>query len=289
MRSLHTFLLAILLAGIANANGNFPTLDQQQSFIDTYIPLAIGEMQRSEIPASIKIAQAAIESNWGKGITAQRANNFFCVKCNNGWAGDTIQLKDDDPGLSCFRAYTNALESFRNHTDFLMMNRRYHNLFEYGRTDYRSWAKGLKECGYATDSSYDQKLIDLIESNGLYIYDYAVPVANFRVLNSGYLPQKEEAASYAGFGNAGNNLSLSGHAGSFRRYAESGDRAEEPILEAPAYRFESRRPSDAPGNEQAGSRPPYPNETPYATPSNKTRRKIIPITPLPENYLERGN
>ena len=97
-------LCAMLLAIVIKADNSLTEYDKQ-FFIDTYASLAITEMGFSEIPASITLAQAILESGWGRGTVAEGANNYFCIKCNNGWEGETYDAKDDDPGLSCFRKY----------------------------------------------------------------------------------------------------------------------------------------------------------------------------------------
>lgn len=149
----------------------------RQNYIQTYEKIAVEEMNRSGIPASIILAQGILESRWGKGDLALSGNNHFGIKCNEGWTGDTRQKKDDDyqNGVlieSCFRAYDDAFQSYRDHTDFLLYRNRYRELFDYDKTDYANWAHGLKKCGYATDSRYAYKLIGIIEEYGLASYDF---------------------------------------------------------------------------------------------------------------------
>ena len=187
MRLLHLLLSAMLLP-LVNYADNSITENDKQFFIDTYAGLAISEMNFSGIPASITLAQAILESGWGRGKVAKGANNYFCIKCFNGWDGPTFDAKDDEPGLSCFRKYQTVFQSFRDHTIFLKEGRRYQPLFKLEKTDYRGWANGLKECGYATDKSYGKKLIELIEKHGLWLFDYAIPLEGFETIDTPVLP-----------------------------------------------------------------------------------------------------
>lgn len=142
-----------------------------QTYIDQYKDLAIEEMLRYGIPASITLAQGVFESGAGKSELAVRGNNHFGIKCHD-WTGATI-YHDDDARGECFRVYNNAKESYTDHSKFLANNIRYRRLFSLKRTDYQGWARGLKECGYATNPQYASKLIQLIELYRLYEYDYA--------------------------------------------------------------------------------------------------------------------
>jgi len=143
-----------------------------EKYINTWKDLAIAEMKRSGIPASITLAQGLLESDNGNSRLAVIANNHFGIKCH-GWEGELIYHDDDHKG-ECFRQYQNARESYLDHTDFLMSRSRYAFLFEYKSTDYKNWAKGLQKAGYATDPKYPQKLINLIEKYGLHHYDAGV-------------------------------------------------------------------------------------------------------------------
>ena len=149
-------------------------------YISTYKELAISEMKRTGIPASIKMAQAMLESDWGRSTLAIEANNHFGIKCGNKWEGDTFYLKDDDRDSkgkiipSCFRVFPSVEASFIAHSEFLLNNgraSRYDFLFELDKGDYKGWAYGLKKAGYATDKKYPHKLIKLIEDHQLYLLD----------------------------------------------------------------------------------------------------------------------
>ncbi len=132
--------------------------------------LAIREMNRSGIPASITMAQACLESGDGKSELARKSNNHFGIKCKSGWKGKKVYY-DDDCKNECFRKYKTVEESFIDHTDFLLDNSRYSFLFNLAPTDYKGWARGLKKAGYATAGHYDKTLIKIIEEFKLYRLD----------------------------------------------------------------------------------------------------------------------
>jgi len=158
------FLVAAVMPGLCAAQN--PQLD----YIEKYAPLAIAEMERTGVPASITLAQALVESGAGRSVLAVRANNHFGLKCHGEWTGDTF-YKDDDRTQECFRAYASAEESYRAHSDFLRGRERYQGLFDLDPTDYKAWARGLRQAGYATDRRYAEKLIDSIEDFQLYRFD----------------------------------------------------------------------------------------------------------------------
>lgn len=142
-----------------------------QLYINQYKDLAIREMLQYRIPASITLAQAVFESGAGRSRLARLGNNHFGIKCH-GWTGRTI-AEDDDALGECFRAYDHPLQSFEDHSKFLVNSSRYRRLFSLSMQDYRGWAHGLKACGYATNPRYAYKLIELIELYKLYVYDSA--------------------------------------------------------------------------------------------------------------------
>lgn len=165
-------LLSLLGFSHSDLNIKNSTLD----FIELQSDMAVKEMWRTGIPASITLAQAIVESCWGKGPLAAQGNNYFGIKCNNNWDGDTMHQEDDDYKngklvASCFRVYDSVEASYVDHSNFLVKGARYSSLFNLSRTDYKGWAKGLKAAGYATDRRYAQKLIEKIESYQLYQYD----------------------------------------------------------------------------------------------------------------------
>mgnify|MGYP002624352882 CR=1 FL=1 len=155
------------------------------NYIEKYSDLAIQEMERAGIPASIKLAQGILESSAGKSFLARRANNHFGIKCGNDWDGKKVYKEDDDFDdkgkliKSCFRSYRNVKASYIAHSEFLRDPRKVHRygfLFRLEPTDYRRWATGLKRAGYATSATYDKKLIKLIEDYELYKFDTAIPL-----------------------------------------------------------------------------------------------------------------
>lgn len=141
----------------------------QHDYIEKYSRMAVAEMYRSGVPASITLAQGMLESSNGQSELAVRANNHFGIKCHD-WKGARLFYDDDRKG-ECFRKYSSPEESFRDHSDFLRYRDRYKFLFDLETTDYKGWAYGLKRAGYATDPAYPRKLIKLIEDYDLDRFD----------------------------------------------------------------------------------------------------------------------
>lgn len=141
-----------------------------EEYIYRWRETAIDNMEVYGIPASITMGQAFLESGFGNGYLARVANNHFCIKCKGSWTGKTITHNDDRPD-DCFRVYDTAEESFADHADFLCGGSRYDFLFAYATDDYKSWAKGLKQAGYATAPDYAERLIGVIERYHLYLLD----------------------------------------------------------------------------------------------------------------------
>ncbi|MCK4746110.1 MAG: glucosaminidase domain-containing protein [Bacteroidales bacterium] len=150
-------------------NGNKMT---REGYISAYSELAMKEMARVGIPASITLSQACLESNNGNSSLAVKANNHFGIKCHD-WTGRKV-YHDDDARKECFRSYPSPYESYRDHSQFMTTRSRYASLFELKPNDYRGWAKGLKKAGYATASDYAKLLIRIIEENELYRFDVLV-------------------------------------------------------------------------------------------------------------------
>ena len=143
---------------------------RREGYFRRWSDVAMDQMAASGVPASIILAQGALESADGTSRLAVEANNHFGIKCHN-WQGPKIR-HDDDFKNECFRSYDSAEESFRDHSDFLRYNDRYAFLFDLDPSDYKGWARGLKKAGYATDPLYADKLIKIIEDYKLYQYDF---------------------------------------------------------------------------------------------------------------------
>jgi flagellum-specific peptidoglycan hydrolase FlgJ len=147
-----------------------------QDYIQRFQKIAREDMAVYGIPASITLGQGILESGAGTGPLAMQANNHFGIKCHLEWNGPSIK-HDDDEAQECFRKYDNADDSYRDHSMFLTSRTRYSKLFKLDIKDYKSWARGLKSAGYATDQKYPDKLISLIDRYNLQQYD----TENFQV------------------------------------------------------------------------------------------------------------
>ena len=141
-----------------------------ENYIKKYRGIAVNEMKKYHIPASITLAQGLLESGAGRSTLARKSNNHFGIKCGKGWHGKTVR-HDDDRRRECFRAYRHPKDSYEDHSRFLRTGQRYAFLFKLKITDYKGWAKGLKRAGYATDPRYASRLIDIIELYELHKYD----------------------------------------------------------------------------------------------------------------------
>ena len=143
-----------------------------EAYIVQFKDIAINEMKRSGVPASITLAQGILESENGNSDLVKKSNNHFGIKCKSNWSGESV-THDDDANGECFRAYNNADESYRDHSDFLKNNQRYGSLFSLNPEDYQGWAKGLKKAGYATNPRYPDLLIKYVEQYNLQQYSLA--------------------------------------------------------------------------------------------------------------------
>lgn len=188
MKRVATFFIYIMvcLPMLAGPKWN----SRYQAYIDQYKDIAIEEMLRYGIPASITLAQGLLESGAGQSELARKGNNHFGIKCH-GWSGRSVYHDDDERG-ECFRAYSNARESFEDHSKFLKSGSRYRSLFSLDHTDYKGWARGLKAAGYATNPVYAQSLIDIIEAYDLHQYDYAKSYDKFIDKHSGITDERKE-------------------------------------------------------------------------------------------------
>jgi LysM repeat protein len=157
------FLILLLIPSFLFSNDT-------EAYIKKYRKTAIKEMRKYGIPASITLAQGILESGSGKSRLARKGRNHFGIKCTSDWNGRTIK-EDDDKKDECFRRYRKAKHSYRDHSEFLANKKRYAFLFEYDKRDYKAWANGLKQAGYATNPNYPTLLITLIEKYDLHKYD----------------------------------------------------------------------------------------------------------------------
>lgn len=152
---------------------NVITSDLINGYVFHYKDIAMNNMKNFGIPASIILAQGILESGAGQSNLAVNANNHFGIKCYTDWTGEKT-YQDDDSSQECFRKYKNPEESYQDHADILSKRRRYASLFNLPKGDFKSWAKGLKAAGYATDPNYPEKLINYIERYHLDQYDNMV-------------------------------------------------------------------------------------------------------------------
>jgi LysM repeat protein len=175
LKSSRTFKTILLLLGFLSLSGiqvQGQKKYTREQYIADFSDLAMREMARVGIPASITLAQGCLESNDGNSTLAVRGNNHFGIKCHD-WTGKKI-YHDDDRRNECFRSYPSAYDSYMDHSRFLTTKSRYAPLFEISPHDYRGWAKGLRKAGYATANNYATLLIRIIEDNELYRYDLMV-------------------------------------------------------------------------------------------------------------------
>jgi hypothetical protein len=160
-------LLFTIFIGFSNAQKTRITIPE---YINTYKSIAIEEMKKYKIPASITIAQGILETDNGNSALARNANNHFGIKCKVEWTGKKYYY-DDDAKNECFRKYDNPIDSYKDHSIFLTTRERYNFLFKLDINDYKGWAHGLKKAGYATNPTYAEGLIKIIENNKLYEFD----------------------------------------------------------------------------------------------------------------------
>ncbi len=144
-------------------------------YIEKYKDIAIEKMRKTGIPASITLSQACLESDDGNSWLAKEANNHFGIKCGTTWNGERVYKDDDNPN-DCFRKYSTVFDSYEDHSNYLLNSRRYASLFKLNTKDYKAWARGLKDAGYATNPQYADLLIKIIEDFELYKYDEEIIV-----------------------------------------------------------------------------------------------------------------
>lgn len=170
LKSVLLFIFAASVSISASAGGKVTRNKAYDDYIEKYKDLAISHMKKYRIPASITLSQGLLESGAGRSALTVKSNNHFGIKCHNGWKGESVIAADDTPN-DCFRKYKKSEDSYDDHSRFLSEKPRYGKLFDLEITDYKGWARGLQQAGYATDRAYANKLIKLIEDYELYEYD----------------------------------------------------------------------------------------------------------------------
>jgi hypothetical protein len=165
MRKLIITITLILSASFLNAQDI-----SVEEYVSTYRNIAVAEMKRSGIPASVTLAQGILETEHGNSDLVKKSNNHFGIKCKSDWTGESVRHTDDAPN-ECFRKYPNAADSYKDHSDYLKNTARYASLFQLNPSDYKGWAYGLKRAGYATNPHYPQIVISNIEKYNLQQYD----------------------------------------------------------------------------------------------------------------------
>ncbi len=175
MRKLTIITVLIFLCSVLHAQ-NISVED----YISTYKDIAIAEMKRSGVPASVTLAQGILETENGNSVLVKKSNNHFGIKCKSTWTGESVTHTDDAPN-ECFRKYTRAEDSYKDHSDYLKTSPRYAALFQLNPSDYKGWAYGLKRAGYATNPRYPQIVISNIEKYNLQQYDDGNSVAENNV------------------------------------------------------------------------------------------------------------
>lgn len=193
MKKFQLFVICCFLAAAQNLSAQSSAI---KKYIETYKEIAIEEMIRTGVPASIKLAQGIHETAAGQSVLVTKSNNHFGIKCKTGWQGASVSHDDDARG-ECFRKYDSPFESFKDHSEFLKTRSHYAFLFNLDPTDYEAWAHGLKKAGYATNPKYPQIIIKLIKDYNL--QDYSL-------IALGKLPATNEGVVYAGKSSGGTSI-----------------------------------------------------------------------------------
>ena len=236
------FTILCLFGAFFQVSAQMVWTQRYQDYFDQYKELAVEQMKKYKIPASITLAQGVLESAAGKSDLALKGMNHFGIKCK-GWTGRKTYHDDDELG-ECFRAYNSVYESYEDHSIFLATSKRYSSLFQLKITDYKGWAKGLKACGYATSPTYAQKLIEIIELYKLDRYDqqkhYDKTQTQLLKSQTQQIAQGEQRHIYAFNGNyyvqalpgdnfrsIGNDMDIS-----YKKLAKYNERDKNDVLEA---------------------------------------------------------
>lgn len=190
MKQRTLYVLATLALLLLQFNSSAQKITRSE-YIEKFMGVALEHQDIYGIPASIKMAQALLESGNGNSRLATEANNHFGIKCKKDWIGETIS-HDDDAAGECFRKYSSDLDSFKDHSKFLDNSPRYQSLFDLDPMDYKAWAHGLKDAGYATNPKYPELLITIIEDNKLYLLDEGQELAFEEESDELLIVEKEE-------------------------------------------------------------------------------------------------
>ncbi|HMK27121.1 MAG TPA: glucosaminidase domain-containing protein [Chitinophagaceae bacterium] len=183
----YILLLTLMLSTVSFGQN----VEAVRNYVNMYKELAMEEMQRTGVPASITLAQGIHESGAGMSELALSSNNHFGIKCKSNWTGESVKHDDDARG-ECFRKYPSAEDSYKDHSDFLKNSQRYASLFTLDPADYEGWANGLKKAGYATNPKYPQVLIKLI-------VDYQLQ--DYTMIALGKMPFEERATPVVSIAN----------------------------------------------------------------------------------------
>ena len=189
-------VIALILFSVNTIKAQEKSLNDSEKYLLKYSVIAVEQMDKFGIPASITLAQGLLESGAGKSKLATEANNHFGIKADSRWNGDTFSSFDNG-NWHKFRVYKNAEKSYEDHSLFLAKNSRYDALFKLAPTDYKGWAKGLKNAYYAEDREYDKKLINIIERYGLHKYD-KYTIADAKKSLKKYTPKENKQQSISG-------------------------------------------------------------------------------------------
>lgn len=183
--------ITVLILSLSLLSVKAQDSEMVKTYINTYCGIAVEEMNRTGVPAAIKLAQGILETTAGQSPLVVKSNNHFGIKCKQGYSGPYV-LHDDDRPQERFMKYDDARQSYKDHSDFLKSRSRYALLFELDPTDYSGWAYGLKKAGYATNPKYPQLLINLIEKYGL---------AEYTLMGLGKVVMNENVKNYLAKGN----------------------------------------------------------------------------------------
>lgn len=184
----------LFVAGVLFLNSSFlfaQDIVTPEQYVAMYKDIAIREMKRMGVPAAITLAQGILETESGNSILVKKSNNHFGIKCKSNWTAGGVSHDDDAKG-ECFRLYKTAEDSYRDHSNFLRGSSRYGFLFKLDVKDYKAWAYGLKNAGYATNPSYPQILIKHIEQYNLQQYTLLAADEAPKFESDKYVDDKEE-------------------------------------------------------------------------------------------------